>query len=119
MGKIFDRQAAQRPPRGKQKGGVQVETLAVFATTRVSEEQVPVLPVPMQNQSGGHARIASKEPARIHRVICDTLPCVRILDHRQAANSAKGVRSCTMKPTDSQRKQRRVEEKYLWPLFDM
>ena len=50
VGTFFDRQAAHRPPRGKQKGSAQGETLAVFTTTRVSEEQVPVLPFPSQNR---------------------------------------------------------------------
>ena len=36
-------------------------------------------------------------------------PCVRITNHKQAADLAKGVRSCTRTPIDGQRRQRRVE----------
>ena len=57
--------------------------------------------VPPGERSGGRAWIASKELARSLCVIDD--------NHKQAAVLAKGVRSCTGTPIDSEREQRRVE----------
>ena len=38
-------------------------------------------------------------PARARRVIRGTLPCVEIVNHKQAANFARSVRSCTRRRT--------------------
>ena len=116
--------------RGKQKGSVQREMLAVFATIPVNVEQAPVLLFPLQNRrrtmvgkilqnvdhpeeavhpvkgARGRAEIALMVIARTNRVMFGTLLCVKTTNHTQAASLAKSVRSYTWRRTDSRRKQR-------------
>ena len=46
-------------------------------------------------------RLPQKELAQIRRVIRDTLPCVKMTDHQQAASLARSVRSFTRRRTNS------------------
>ena len=114
--------------RGKQKGSVQEEVLAVSATITVNVEQVQNRRQkndgtnsskgrpPRGSSSSGKRRqkpCKDKLKGNCTNPTCDSwhLPCAKITNHKRAASLAESVHSCTRRRTDSRRKERRVEKK--------
>ena len=106
---------------GKQKDGVQEETLAVFATAKVvdnrhksssSTEKSPGEKVRLEGKVRKRASKTSGRIAKLRRVIIGLLPCVKITSLNRDAHSATSVCSETLRSTGSPvQSRRKVVEK--------